>query len=318
MVILETERIPLISERALYFLYKMLEDHGLVNALVTSFTYWDELYEADAATRAYKAGPWAVKLQIPQTPDPLPSFGAGVESTSKYARTYPQRLTDLFDAPTMLYRRSRVPDGPYVAIGGSFFPSAFGLEVARSAAVAAAKAKKPVVALLDNGIGSEAIRVSLELKNKVLAVASGDLKAPSQHTETIGQILENHGSIISEWSVGDSWSEEKSFQAQRLVAAMGSIIVLAELGTHPAGGADFAKAAVGTGRFLVVPEPPKEEYIGASYTGLAIFGRARSFSPKVFGAHPRMLARVANGVPAADFIVTTEEELVNVFKETLT
>lgn len=309
--------LALTSEQALYALHSMLGEHTLVDSIVTRFANWEELAGADAATRAFKIGAWAAQLSIPQLCPPLPSFGAGVSLTSRYSRLYPQRLTDISDAPVLLYQRNRFPDGPYIAIGGSFWPSRFGTDVTQAAARAAVKAKRPVVAVLDGGSGELAIKTALEAGGKVLAVGYGDLSAPSQHTETVGRVLEQGGSIVSEWGVGEAWTESRAFAATRLVAALGTAVVLTELGTHPAGGAHFARASVATGRFMIVPEPPAEELIGAAQTGLAVFGRARSFSPRVFGAHPRMLSRVAAGYPAADAVVNSEDDMIEAFKKAM-
>lgn len=309
--------LALTSEQALYALHMMLGEHSLVDSVVTRFSTWEELAGADTATRAFKLGPWAAKFHIPAMCPPLPSFGAGVSATTRYSRAYPQRLTDISDAPVLLYQRARFPDGPFVSIGGTFWPSRFGADVAQAAARAAVKAKRPVVAVLDGGSGELAIKAALDAGGKVLAVGYGDLSAPSQHTETVGRVLEQGGSIVSEWGVGEAWTEARAFAATRLVAALGTAVVLTELGTHPAGGAHFARASVSTGRFLIVPEPPPEELIGAAHTGLAVFGRARSFSPKVFGAHPRMLSRVAAGYAAADAVVSTEEDLLEAFAKAL-
>lgn len=306
---------PLTSERSLHALHQLLGEHTLVDAIVTKYNSWEELAGSAASEKAFNIGPWAAQLKLPPTPPPLPDFGLGVEVSSRYTRAYPQRLTDLYDAPVLLYRRGRLPDGPYVAIGGSFHPDRFGVDVTVSAAQAAVELKKPIVAALDGGCGEIAINEVLANKGKVVAVQVGDLNAPTQYTETIGQILKYGGCIISEWGAEEAWSESRLFAALRIVAALGSAVVLTELGTHPAGGAHLAKATVSTGRFLVVPEPPREEFIGASQTGLAVFGRARSFSPRVFGSHPRMSSRVSAGQPAADAVVSDQRQMVEAFKQ---
>lgn len=306
---------PTTSLDALYSLVSLLRNPTMVDMVVTRYKTWEELAQADPGDRVYRLGPWAAQTTFPARPLALPDFGPGVETSTRYDRTYPQRLSDLHSAPVILYRRNRFPQGPYVAIGGSFYPSKFGLEVSIAAARAAVQSGKNVVAAIDGGSGQAAIEAALKAGGKVLAVASGDLKAPSQHTELVGQILENGGSIMTEWGPGEPWTENNTFSALRLVAAMGTAVVISELGTHPAGGAELAKAAISTGRFLIVPQPPVEELIGPAYLGTAVLARAKNFSSKTFGSHPRMLARVAAGESPADAVVATEEDIIKSYEK---
>lgn len=300
---------PLSSPEALYALTYLVGDHQLVDKLVRRFQSWSALARAGHSDLAFTVGTWAAQLRIPPTCPPLPTLPDGVVALSRYSKEYPHRLDDLEDAPVLVYRLGDIPTRPMLAIGGTHFPSQFGVSATISAVEAAVSARIPIVAALDSGCGHLALQEAVERRGRVLAVLSGDLAHPASNSVLFRRILDNGGGIISEYGPGEMWSEARTFSSARLVAALGSGVVLSEFGSHPAGGANLVRSAIACGRYLIVPTPPADAEMPLSADGAAALARPRSFSERLYGVHPRMAARVRAGQAPADAVVSNPSEM---------
>jgi DNA processing protein len=112
---------------------------------------------------------------VPPVPAPAPDLPDGTELVSRYSLIYPGDLREVIEPPVVLYVQGQLPAEPAVAIGGAEHPSAQGVEIARSAALAAVAQRLPVVVLLTDGVGIVASRPAT-----TEAHASLDVRADSR------------------------------------------------------------------------------------------------------------------------------------------
>lgn len=304
-----TTPTPLTRADALHALYELIGDHALVAAVVAAFGTWEALAAATPAELGRRVGPWAAQLRVPERCPRLPGLGSQVVATTRYQAGYPAGLGDLEDPPAVLYSLGTLPKGPYLAVGGSYYPTAAGLSATQATATAAADLGVPVVASVDPGCGQVAITAALAAGGTVVGVVSCDLALPATAAGLLAEIVAGGGAVVSEWGPGEIWSESHTFASTRLVAALGRAVVLCELGTHPAGGAHLAQAAISARRFLIVPAPNSDLLLPVGSAGTATLARARSFSEEPFGSSPHLSARVAAGHTPADAVVSTPAQL---------
>ena len=116
------------------------------------------------------------------------------------------------------------------------------------------------------------------------------------------------GALVSEVPAGVGVNEHFASAAARIVVALCRAVVLAEVGKHISAGAPLARAAVGAGRYLIVPTP-QQHYVPESALGLLVLAQTRSFSESWYGTSPRISARVENGLSPADAVVSTQNEI---------
>lgn len=306
---------PLTGADALSALFGRIGDHALVDLVARAYPTWEHLVSAPLQDRAWRIGPWAAALRLPRECPPLGHLGHGVSVRSRYEASYPAPLLDLADAPVLLYSRGVVPARPLLAIGGSHYPADDGHSAATAAARAAATAGVPIVAALDSGCGHVALEACAEANGVAVAVVSADLATTGANTALLERLLTLGGAAISEWGPGAEWAESKVLTSARLVAALASVVVLAELGLHPTGGALLARAAIATGRYLAVPAPNDPDLTPVAATGTAVLALGRRFSREAFGTSVRLEHRLNSGKSAADAVVSTPADLHQIVKE---
>jgi DNA processing protein len=177
----------------------------------------------------------------------------GVHAGCRHGSGYPGALSDLTDAPAVLFSTSSAPLGggepePVVAIVGTRAASPYGLEVAHSLGRGLAAAGVTVVSGLALGIDAAAHRGCLDGGGHTVAVlACGvDLPYPRRHRRLYERIVER-GSVVSELPPGQRpfrWS----FPARnRIMAALADMVVLVEA-ADPSGTLITAEFARDLGR----------------------------------------------------------------------
>jgi DNA processing protein len=291
-------------------LYRLLWDHAMVHALASTYPTWGHLSAASPADLGYVAGRRGAALSIPAVPPVGPEIPDGVELLTRYSPRYPADLREVADPPVVLYLRGRLPDGPTVTIGGAHHPSPQGIEIARSAALAAVAQRVPVVALLTDGAGEVALRTAAAAGGRCVAVLPHGLDQVSRHTGLLQRVLEAGGAWLTEVPPGVSSFERFVISGARIAAALSPAVVLAEVGRHPSSGAPLATAAVAAGRYLIVPSP-QQHYVPESALGLRVLTQTRSFSPSWYGTSPRLDARILNGLSPADAVVSNQQQIAD-------
>lgn len=306
---------PLTSVSALYTLSYLVGEHRFVDDVVSSYDTWEELVTSSPTDRAYRIGVWSASLQLPQQPVPLPELSSEVSVTTRYDPDYPAPLLDLPNAPALLYSMGDLPPGPYITIGGSYYPSQGALEMTRMAVQAAVQQGLTVVAVLDSGCGHVALQEVIRHDGQAIAIGSGDLGTLAAHALIARRILDHGGAIVSEWGPGEAWTGDRTFYAARLAAALGSAVILPEVGSYPTGGSHLARYSIALGKYLIIPHPRSEAETPYSGGGTTTLAKASNFREEVFGTGPRIQARLRSGYTPADAVIENGQQLAQVLHE---
>lgn len=146
---------------------------------------------------------------------------------------YPVRLTEIPDAPVVLYRRGQLAsiDAQAVAIVGTRRATAAGREMARRLASGLAEAGLTVVSGLALGIDAVAHEACLAAGGRTLAVlASGpDIIYPAEHRSLATWIAE-HGALLSEYPPGLPPDAPHFPARNRLISGLALGVIVIEAG----------------------------------------------------------------------------------------
>jgi DNA processing protein len=147
--------------------------------------------------------------------------------------SYPARLLDLHDAPTMLFGKGvmATADAPAVAIVGTRLASGYGLRVARAIATACARAGVAVVSGLAQGVDGAAHEAALAAGGRTVAVLGTglDIAYPRRHRALQEQIGRD-GLLLSELPPGASGHGGTFPRRNRIIAALADLTVVVEAG----------------------------------------------------------------------------------------
>lgn len=147
---------------------------------------------------------------------------------------FTQRLASIANPPKSLCFMGTLPTSgaPVVAIVGSRKPSAYGREVTEQLASDLAKAGCIIVSGLALGIDGIAQKAALEAGGTVIGVIPNELPdiSPQTNYKLAMNIIENGGSILSEWKKGDGkivnrWS---FLERNRLVSGLADAVIITE------------------------------------------------------------------------------------------
>lgn len=145
-------------------------------------------------------------------------------------REYPQLLKDIPDAPVVIYKKGKIPEGnKYIAIVGSRKAKFSSISIAEKIAETLSSMGITVVSGLARGIDAAAHRGALQGKGKTVAVlGSGiDVCYPAENFwlyERIGK----EGALISEYSLGERPFPYHFPERNRIIAGMSRGIVVIE------------------------------------------------------------------------------------------
>jgi DNA processing protein len=155
---------------------------------------------------------------------------AGVTVHTLADSTYPARLTEIDDAPPVLYVRGELAlqDEWAVAVVGTRTVSPYGREATYRLVTDLARRNVTIVSGLARGVDGLAHRAALDAGGRTLAVfACGvDVVYPPEHRRLAAEIAES-GAIVSEYAVGTA-PEAGNFPARnRIISglALGTIVV---------------------------------------------------------------------------------------------
>lgn len=181
---------------------------------------------------------------------------AGAHAVCRHAGAYPSGLTQLVDAPAILFflgdqrRLAKLGAEPAVALVGSRRPSPYGLEMARTLGRGLAAAGVTVVSGLALGIDAAAHRGCVEGGGFPVAVLAGgpDIPYPRSHRRLYRQVVER-GLVLSEMPPGQR-AFRWSFPARnRLMAGLAGMTVVVEA-AQPSGSLITSEFAQDLGRIV--------------------------------------------------------------------
>lgn len=159
----------------------------------------------------------------------------GVRVVPRSSPEYPARLTELPDAPNLLYvRGSPTPaDGTAVAIVGSRKCTGYGHRVAGRLAAGLARAGHTVVSGLAHGIDGTAHRGALEAGGRTIAVLAGGLSSiyPPEHAGLADEVAAS-GALLTEATMRMAPQRGMFHTRNRLISGLAVAVVIIEANDH--------------------------------------------------------------------------------------
>ena len=155
----------------------------------------------------------------------------GIDIAEVRDATYPRRLTEIFDPPSVIYRQGRMlpQDELAIAIVGTRHPSPYGVTQAERFAKGLANAGLTIVSGLARGIDAVAHRGALAVGGRTLAVlGSGILSLyPPDHRSLADEIVK-HGALLSEFPTLQPPKAGAFPQRNRLVSGLSLGVIVIE------------------------------------------------------------------------------------------
>ena len=179
---------------------------------------WTSLREARTEQYFYKL---FAKLQT-----------AGVHAVTRLTEDYPARLTQIYDPPATLYVKGETDLNRKRTFGivGSRRCTRDGLRAAQEIAAQLSREEVVVVSGLAQGIDSAAHTGAVDMKCPTIAVmgCGPDVIYPPENTRLYERILENGGSIVSEYLPGSEPAAHHFPQRNRIISGMCSGVLIVE------------------------------------------------------------------------------------------
>ena len=178
---------------------------------------------------------------------------AGVSVIDREEPAFPRWLRDLPDGPDVLFVRGSVDCIEIgVAIVGTRRCTAYGVSLARRFGSAISGAGWAVVSGLARGIDGAAHEGSLDGPGAPIAVlgCGADVVYPAEHRRLADRILAAGGAIISEYPPGAQPLPWRFPPRNRLIAALGAVVVVVE-SSERGGSLVTASAAADLGRTVM-------------------------------------------------------------------
>ncbi|MDG1510307.1 MAG: DNA-processing protein DprA [Mariniblastus sp.] len=182
----------------------------------------------------------------------------GIDMIERYANIYPERLSEIYDPPSILYSRGKLlpTDNLSIAIVGSRHATRYGIKIASQLARGLSMAGITIISGLARGIDAAAHQAALEAGGRTIAVlGGGHLKLyPADHAALANEIT-HHGAVISE-SPPDTPPRSGSFpRRNRIVSGLSLGVVVVEAAQR-SGALISARLAMEQGReVFAVPGP---------------------------------------------------------------
>jgi DNA processing protein len=175
---------------------------------------------------------------------------------------YPERLSQIYAPPAVLYVRGRLVPGEgarSVAVVGARAASPPGRALARGLARDLASARATIVSGLARGIDTEAHRGALDAGGRTVAVLGSGLdRIYPPENEGLAEAVAKGGAVVSEFPLGSAPRPENFPRRNRVIAGWGRAVVVVEAGER-SGALGTARAALDEGRdVMAVPGHPAQ------------------------------------------------------------
>lgn len=178
----------------------------------------------------------------------------------------PERLRLIDPAPKQLFYRGVDPNeqliNPAVAIVGSRKPTAYGREVTNMLARELAANGVVIISGLALGIDSIAHQGAVDAKGRTIAVlpCGPEMIYPSTHRALAIKILQEQGTLLTEYPEGTPAHKSNFIARNRLVSGLADIVIVTEA-AEKSGTLHTANFALSQGRtVMAVPGPITSQY----------------------------------------------------------
>lgn len=148
--------------------------------------------------------------------------------------SYPVRLREAPDAPSLLYRlgTADLDSRHVVSIVGTRRPTAYGVDFCNKLVADLAVYFPDLLVVSGLAFGIDAVAHTAALQNNVSTVgvvAHGlDMIYPAAHRDLARTILQKGGSIVTEYPFGEKPFRQRFLERNRIVAALSDVIVVVE------------------------------------------------------------------------------------------
>ncbi len=149
--------------------------------------------------------------------------------------TYPPRLRQIYDPPSVLYVDGEMRPEDELAIGvvGTRRATDYGLQVTRQMARDLAAQKITVVSGMALGVDGEAHRSAIDAGGRTIAVLGSSLDHiyPPEHKK-LARAIASQGAVISEYSLGNIPAPGNFPYRNRIISGMSLGVLIVEAGHH--------------------------------------------------------------------------------------
>ncbi|MCP4968461.1 MAG: DNA-protecting protein DprA [bacterium] len=174
---------------------------------------------------------------------------AGIAIVYRGDPGYPDLLTQLEDAPDLLFVRGDLPSGPCVAVVGTRRCTSYGRRIAELYGRAIAAAGWPVISGLARGVDGAAHLGTVAVGGTGVAIlGSGvDVMYPREHAPLALDLIDNGGAVVSEAPPGSPPEGWRFPPRNRIISGMAGAVIVVEA-TVKGGALITAEAALRHGR----------------------------------------------------------------------
>jgi DNA processing protein len=176
---------------------------------------------------------------------------AGTQIVCIADELYPERLTEIYDPPAVLYVRGDASlfSEPGIAIVGTRHPTPYGIGMSERLACDLANRGLTIISGMARGVDTAAHRGALKARGKTIAVwGTGiDVVYPRENKKLAQGILDAGGAIISEFPIG-TFAAPQNFPIRNRVISGLSIGVLVVEAAEYSGTRVTSRCAIEQGR----------------------------------------------------------------------
>jgi DNA processing protein len=155
----------------------------------------------------------------------------GIKVITLFDENYPERLSQIYDPPIVLYYKGQIPDTKNaIAIVGTRKITGYGRMVTEKFAGSLADSGIVIVSGLARGVDTVAHQSAVNVKGQTIAVLGGGLLKlfPAENTRLAEEIADGCGAVISEFSPTQP-STPGNFPARnRIIAGLSQAVLVTE------------------------------------------------------------------------------------------
>lgn len=184
---------------------------------------------------------------------------AGIKWISIYDESYPMRLKNIYDPPTVLYYKGQFSpqDADAIAIVGTRKMTGYGKIVTEQFTKDVVARNLTVISGLARGVDTQAHMTAIEAGGRTLAVLGGGLNKifPPENKGLVDKIVAGHGVVMSEYPP-DYPALAGNFPSRNRIISGLSLAVLVTEAAEDSGSLITARVALDQGRdVFAVPGP---------------------------------------------------------------
>lgn len=286
-----------------------MDDDSIEN-LTAMVPTWAALTALPMTTWVSVAGQHAscmVLPSLPPAPSPLP---AGVHVYPRHGADYPAGVSRLRHPPALLYVAGDLPDVPAVSVVCGAYPTARGIEVVTDGVRACAASGLVPVLRLGTAAGRAGMVAAGQMGAPVVLVASQGADVFDADARHVDEVLSAGGAWVSACEPAARSHPHSEQVADAVAVALSEAVLVAQAGLSPQEGSAGVVAAIQMSLPLVVPasSPGAFGSVPASLVS-DMLAEPGSFAPDVLGSNATIAARSAAGMPAADAVVASQQDL---------